>query len=81
MTTLEEETEWFAKNVAAFPDAWYPDDDEFSSDLISLVVTDDVPVEVHTSLIPICSMETPELMISSMLNMSSGKANASAAAG
>ena len=79
--TPEEEAEWFAKNVAAFPDAWYPDDDEFSSDLISLVVTDDVPVEVHTSLIPICSMETPELMISSMLNMSSGKANASAAAG
>jgi hypothetical protein len=81
MTTPEEETEWFAKNVAAFPDAWYPDDDEFSSDLISLVVADDVPVEVHPSLIPICSMETPELMIPSMLRMSSGKANASAAAG
>jgi hypothetical protein len=81
MMTPEEEAEWFAKNAAAFPDAWYPDDDEFSSDLISLVVADDVPVEVHPSLIPICSMETPELMIPSMLRMSSGKANASAAAG
>jgi hypothetical protein len=79
--TPEEEAEWFAKNVAAFPDAWYPDDDEFSSDLISLVVTDDVPVEVHTSLIPICSMEISELMISSMSRPFSGKANASAAAG
>jgi hypothetical protein len=50
--TPEEEAEWFAKNARAFPDGWYPDDDEFSSDLIALVVTDDVPVEVRYNNIP-----------------------------
>jgi hypothetical protein len=45
----------FAKNARAFTDGWYPDDDEFSSDLIALVVTGDVPVEVRTSPILICN--------------------------
>jgi hypothetical protein len=56
--TPEEEAEWFAKNAGPFPDGWYPDDDEFSSDLIALFVTGDVPVEVCTFPILICSRKT-----------------------
>jgi hypothetical protein len=49
MTTTDADAEFFAKNKGAFPDGWYPDDDEFSSDLILLVVIDEVPVEVRSS--------------------------------